>query len=295
MSARAEQGRFDGLVPPTASDAGLNAPSDTMLTGIPSTTTRATSPCCAGDATCSSMEGLTSSESWRERTSRELYERGGIRPYYSDDSCIVLLGDCRELLPLISGVGAVVSDPPYGMDWDGKVSRGNSHGPKGAKTKSYGITIAGDNEPFDPAPFLGFPHVVLFGSNHYSQRLPVGTTLVWVKRLDAGFGSFLSDAEIAWRKGGHGVYCFRDLAMQSETRTRQHPTQKPVGLMKWCIEQSGAHPESLILDPYMGSGTTLRAAKDLGRKAIGIEIEERYCEIAAKRLSQAVLPLEIPA
>ena len=212
-------------------------------------------------------------------------------PYYQDESCTIYHGDCRELLPLLSDVGAIVSDPPYGMNWDGKVSRGNSHGPKGTKAKSYGITIAGDNEPFDPSPLIGFPYVVLFGSNHYAQRLPVGTTLIWVKRLDAGFGSFLSDAELAWRKGGHGVYCFRDLAMQAETRTREHPTQKPVGLMKWCIERSGAPPTSLILDPFMGSGTTLRAAKDLGRKAIGIEIEERYAEIAAKRLQQETLPL----
>jgi tRNA G10 N-methylase Trm11 len=70
-----------------------------------------------------------------------------------------------------------------------------------------------------------------------------------------------------------------------------HPNQKPVGLMAWCIESAGVGPQQTILDPYMGSGTTLRAAKDLGRKAIGIEIEERYCEIAAKRMQQEVLAL----
>jgi DNA modification methylase len=88
-------------------------------------------------------------------------------------------------------------------------------------------------------------------------------------------------------KGGHGVYCHRDLSMNAITNERAHPTQKPVGLMKWCVQQAGE--AELILDPFMGSGTTLRAAKDLGRKSIGIEIEEKYCEIAANRLRQEVL------
>lgn len=89
-------------------------------------------------------------------------------------------------------------------------------------------------------------------------------------------------------KGGHGVYCRRDTSLAGEARHRRHPTEKPQGVMRWSIEQSKG---TVILDPFMGSGTTLRAAKDLGRKAIGIEIEERYCEIAARRLGQEVLAL----
>ncbi len=86
---------------------------------------------------------------------------------------------------------------------------------------------------------------------------------------------------------GHGVYCRRDLSNNAITNERVHPTQKPESLMRWCIE---FFPKaSIILDPYCGSGSTLRVAKDLGLKAIGIEIEERYCEIAANRLSQGVL------
>jgi len=210
-----------------------------------------------------------------------------MRPYYEHAGITIYHGDCLEVLPGLAAVDAVVSDPPYGMAWDGRVSRGVNGTGKPGPTKHYDCSIAGDDEPFDPAPWLEFPRVVLFGSNHYSQRLPVGTTLVWIKRLDGGFGSFLSDAEIAWMKGGHGVYCFRDLSAQGESSERKHPSQKPIPLMKWCIEKAGG--EGTILDPFMGSGTTLRAAKDLGRKAIGIEIEEKYCEIAAKRLSQEVL------
>jgi len=71
-----------------------------------------------------------------------------------------------------------------------------------------------------------------------------------------------------------------------------HPTQKPIPVMRWCIQQAPDETVT-ILDPFMGSGTTLRAAKDLGRKAIGIEVEERYCEIAAKRMSQSVMALEV--
>jgi site-specific DNA-methyltransferase (adenine-specific) len=109
---------------------------------------------------------------------------------------------------------------------------------------------------------------------------------VWIKRYDAGYGSFLSDAEIAWLNRGHGVYCKRDTTLQGESDVRLHPTQKPLGIMKWCI---GFVKGRLLADPFMGSGTTLEAAKALGRKAIGIEIEERYCEIAANRLRQSVL------
>ena len=92
----------------------------------------------------------------------------------------------------------------------------------------------------------------------------------------------LSDAEIAWKKNGCGVYCFRDLTMMSEAKNRVHPNQKPIPLMQWCIEKSNL--KGIILDPYLGSGTTAVACERLNRKWIGIEIEEKYCEIAAKRI-----------
>jgi hypothetical protein len=152
--------------------------------------------------------------------------------------------------------------------------------------------VFGDDEPFDPSLWLNFPEVVLWGFNHFPQALAKGTALVWLKRYDNGFGTFLSDAEIAWVNTGYGVYCKRDLSLQSESSTRVHPSQKPVAIMSWCIGYTKINP---VIDPFMGSGTTLVAAKRLGRRAIGIEIEESYCEIAVDRLrQQALFPLEAP-
>jgi site-specific DNA-methyltransferase (adenine-specific) len=209
-----------------------------------------------------------------------------VTPYYQDDLVTIYHGDCREWT---GEADSVVSDPPYGMAWDNRITGGRNGSNPGGRTRLYDRPIHGDEGPFDPAPWLSYSEVILWGANHYGQRLPVGTTLVWIKKVDTAFQTFLSDAEIAWEKGGHGVYCYRDTAYRAEKagQSTAHPTQKPVGLMRWCIERT----TGVILDPFMGSGTTLVAAKSLGRRSIGIEIEERYCEIAATRCSQEVLGL----
>jgi len=160
--------------------------------------------------------------------------------------------------------------------------------------------IIGDDECFNPSMWLQFPRVILWGANHFWGSLPAGSALIWKKRRDGALGTFLSDAEIAYFNKGHGVYIFTNI-FSGSTRAIDggqdayalsiHPNQKPVALMKWCIKK--AECDGIILDPFMGSGTTLRAAKDLGRKAIGIEIEEKYCEIAAKRMAQSVMALEV--
>lgn len=208
-------------------------------------------------------------------------------PYYADDLVTIHHGRAADVL--IDSSSAIVADPPYGMNWANAVVSGinGARGP-GHKARSFQERVVSDDEPFDPSPWLDFPEVILFGANHYGWLLPRGTTLVWLKRNDDAFGSFLSDAEIAWQKGGMGVYCYRDTGYKTSEQ-RFHPTQKPIGVMRWVV---GRTTSPLIVDPYMGSGSTLVAAKSLGRKAIGIEIEERYCEIAAKRCSQEVLGLE---
>lgn len=212
-----------------------------------------------------------------------------MKPYYQHAGITIYHGDCREVLPtLTEKVDLVLTDPPYGMNWNGEVRIGpNGTGGK-AKSRNYGVTIQGDDKPFDPLPLIGYSKVVIWGFHHMSSRLPEGSMLVWLKRYDSGFGSFLSDADTAWMKGGCGVYCVRDVSLQGESSTRVHPCQKPVSLMLWCLKQAKA--TGLVLDPYMGSGTVLVAAKQYGLPATGIEIEERYCEIAAKRLAQEVLP-----
>lgn len=196
-------------------------------------------------------------------------------------------GDCRDIIEELQA-DAVITDPPYGMSWNTNSSRYS--GGETPETRGRGkawAPVHGDNEPFDPTPWLGYTSVVLFGANHYAQRLPVGTTLVWVKRLK--FGTFLSDAEIAWMKGGHGVYCHQDASMNGAGANfpKLHPTQKPVGLMAWCMERAKVPADGVVLDPYMGSGTTGVAAVNTGRRFIGIEYEREYFDRACERIAEA--------
>lgn len=196
------------------------------------------------------------------------------------------LGDCLELLPSLQA-DAVVTDPPYGMSWDTNSSRfsggTNESKARRGKGRSDIPAIVGDDLPFDPAPLLKYDQVISWGANHYAKQLPVGTTLVWIKRLDGGFGSFLSDAEIAWQKGGHGVYCHRDLSMMAESKQRSHPSQKPLGLMSWCVNKT----KGTVIDPFMGSGTTGVACMNLGRQFIGVEIDRTYFDVACERIAAA--------
>lgn len=208
-----------------------------------------------------------------------------MKPYYEEDGIVIYCADCREILPTLPKVDCIITDPPYGVDF---VHGHNPNNPNASKFN--GIGIVGDDMPFDPSEFLEFRHVVLWGANHYADKLPTSDKrwLIWDKRcgIAAKDGS---DCEMAWAKGTGGTAdrMFRHLwdgfNRDSERGIpRVHPTQKPVPLMEWCI---GFYPKAeLILDPFMGSGTTLVAAKKLDRKAIGIEINESYCEIAAKRL-----------
>jgi site-specific DNA-methyltransferase (adenine-specific) len=207
-----------------------------------------------------------------------------IGPY---DCCSVVQGDCWDLMLSIPDgvVDAIISDPPYGMSRHGRYQVGSNGDGKGRKSNRWGETVIGDDQPFDPTPlFIRFPVAVLWGFQHFPDKLSRGTLLVWLKRYDDGFGSFLSDGEAAWLNRGCGLYVMRDVSLQGESSQRLHPTQKPEAVMEWCIQKAG-NPET-ILDPFCGSGTTLVAAKKLGRHFLGFEISPEYCEISRDRLAR---------
>jgi DNA modification methylase len=214
-----------------------------------------------------------------------------MKPYYDDGQITIYYGDCREILPTLGPVDLVLTDPPYGI------------GEAAGKNKSRGkLAIAQDfgDDAWDDAPIAqdlmacvlaAGSTQIIFGGNYYDLP-PTSCWLIWDKENGA---TDFADCEMAWTNMGKATRLLRwrwQGMLQGDMKAKEyryHPTQKPVPVMRWCIEQAGQ--VDTILDPFMGSGTTLRAAKDLGRKATGIEIEERYCEVAVKRLAQEVLPL----
>lgn len=216
-----------------------------------------------------------------------------MKPYYEASGITIYHGDCRDILGDLSAE-VCVTDPPYGIGLNTDYSRFRDSA-KGVR--GYGFLrrshppVVGDERPFDPTPLFEFPEVVVWGANNYVHSLPLGGSwLVWDKRADNGH-AMLADAELAWWSEGRTVklfdHCWHGFARASENSQHFHPTQKPVQLMQWCILLT--RNPGVVADPYMGSGTTLVAAKNLGRRAIGIEIEEKYCEIAVRRLEQEVL------
>lgn len=207
------------------------------------------------------------------------------KPYFQREGIALYHGDSREVLPTLSGhYDAIVTDPPYGMNY--KPMRGSDG------SKRWALGVRGDDVSFDPAHLLAAEvPCVLWGANWYADQLPPsGGWLVWNKVPHGRKEGFqASDAELAWTNARGSVRLF-PMQWGGEARNGErffHPTQKPVSLYAWCIRTLGEHRS--ILDPYCGSGSCLEAARGLGRKAIGIEIEEKYCELIAKRLSQAVL------
>lgn len=219
-------------------------------------------------------------------------------PYYQDDrsGITIYVGDAREVLPTLGTFDLLLTDPPYGINiGTGARHRFESNAPR----RWHGVAHApvfGDDEPFDPRPLLAAaPQAVLWGANNYASKLPDSPCwLAWDRKCDRAADSNIGEVELAAVIGHRfkTVRIFRHMwagfQRDSEVGSRvMHPTQKPVALMSWCL---GFFPEArTVVDPYMGSGPVARACKDSGRRYVGIEIVERYAEIAAKRLAQEVL------
>lgn len=203
------------------------------------------------------------------------------------------LGDCLDVLPTLSSDVAIVTDPPYGIRYD------PSSGGDNSAVRNLFAPVLGDDQDFNPSPLLRFNWVILWGGNHYADKLPNRPSwFVWDKREGVNSND-MADCEMAWTNLGGPARLFRHMWMgmiRSSERgeARVHPTQKPVALMRWCIEQARLPAGTLICDPYMGSGSTGKAAMQVGYPFIGIERDPAYFAIARRRIEQAQAQLTLP-
>jgi site-specific DNA-methyltransferase (adenine-specific) len=215
-------------------------------------------------------------------------------PYYQDDHVTIYHGDCREVTEWLTA-DVLVTDPPYGRNW----RQGDTGSRRGWKSDAH-PGIAGDDSTClrDAALRLWAPRpAVCFGDLLITAPAGALQVLAYDKGDSAGF----TGAVGGFRRNVEGIYLIglpsglggrssvlRSAGIEPPNLSKQsgHPHAKPVDLLRLLI---GRCPPGAVADPFMGSGSTLRAAKDLGRKAIGIEVDERYCEIAANRMGQEVL------
>ena len=211
-------------------------------------------------------------------------------PYYQDDHVTIYHADCRELLPLVEA-DVMVTDPPYGIAYHSGMDA----------TVERAVSIEGDDtaelRDWVVAAWMPRPALV-FGS--WKRPRPAATrhVLTWEKGLHSGMG----DLALPWKPNTEEVYVLGsdftgrrgssvlryDAPVTWASKGRTHPHEKPVDLMRDLIAKC---PPGVIVDPFAGSGSTLRAAKDLGRTAVGIEVDERYCKVAADRMRQEVFDL----
>jgi DNA modification methylase len=188
------------------------------------------------------------------------------------------LGDCRDILPTLGKVDAVVTDPPYGIGEDGGRFRDRKGGGHRVLPKMGWDRAPPNGSLFDMVLGAGWQHII-WGGNYFTDNLPVSRGwLYWDKKMGGDF----SDGELAWTS--------LDMVLKAYSQCnkmpgKEHPTQKPVELLRWCL---GFLPDAeTILDPFMGSGTTGVACAHEGRRFIGIEREPAYFDIACRRIAEA--------
>jgi DNA modification methylase len=215
-------------------------------------------------------------------------------PYYQDDQVTLYLGDCLEVTDWLAG-DVLVTDPPYGVDVSQYAMTNDPKRRKEWKAESV-IKGDGDTKVRDKALELwGSRPAIVFGSWRRERPANVRQRLIWYKsKASPGISNaawYSADEEIYILGQGFTGKSEMTVYQTNEARMGKngpaarlgHPTPKPVGLMERLITKC---PEGVIVDPFAGSGATLLAARNLGRKAIGVELEEKYCELIANRLSQ---------
>jgi DNA modification methylase len=213
-----------------------------------------------------------------------------MEPYYQDEHTEIWHGDCLEIMPTLGEFDCTLTDPPYGI---GEAAGKNKSRSCMAVSVDYGDAKWDDKPATEEAVAAiieASTNAIIFGGNYFALP-PSSCWLVWDK--DNGKNDF-ADCELAWTNLKKAVRMFKwrwqgmlQETMGTRKEDRVHPTQKPLAVMRWCLTH--VPDAKTILDPFMGSGTTLLAAKLEGRKAVGIELEEKYCEIAAERLRQKVM------
>jgi DNA modification methylase len=235
------------------------------------------------------MKGLTMPKDDATLSAASVGSPVPFTPYYERDGITIYNADCRKVLPFLERFDLLLTDPPYGI---GIAKRGTIGTSKAAAVRDYGRSDWDNSTPpswFMQAAQLAAETNIIWGGNYYG--LPGSSCwLVWDKDNTGDF----ADCELAWTNMERAVRKFRwrwNGMLQenggAKKEQRFHPTQKPLALMRWCL--SLVPDAATVLDPFMGSGTTLVAAKLEGRQAVGIEISEKYCEAAANRLSQGTL------
>lgn len=205
--------------------------------------------------------------------------------------CRLLLGDCTEILRAVGKVSALITDPPFGIKMDRGAGGGGYDGfGKGIKRtpRTYAGGWDGDRPSRETFSLLleSAQRHIIWGGNYFSDFLPVSQKWLWWDKLQT-MPSY-SDGELAWTSldgASTKKFVYNGSGLHAKEQDRQHPTQKPVELMRWCL--GFVKDAQTILDPFMGSGTTGVACAKEGRSFIGIEIDEGYFDIACSRIEKA--------
>lgn len=217
-----------------------------------------------------------------------------IEPRYQSEQVTLYCADCLEVLSQSNLIDVIIADPPYGI---GEAKHDNASRSCLAISKDYGIHNW-DNERWSERYIFEMlsasKNQIIFGGNYYADLLPPSPGwIVWDKHN--GKNDF-ADCELAWTSYNRAIrqidWTWHGMIRQ-ENEERYHPTQKPLGVMKWIIGNY-TNSNDLILDPCMGSGTTGVAAIQLGRRFVGIEIDEKYYQIAERRIREAEMQLRLP-